>query len=86
MLKSIMTLLKQDKEAFKVPRRVQDLVPIKRIWPDGERDTTGMPTYGLSGKNVLGEAITPLQQLIWVRWVHPGRIWAHPGAALVVIN
>ena len=52
---------------------------IKRIWPDGERDTTGMPTYGLSGKNVLGEAITSLQQLIWV---HAGRICVHLGAAL----
>ena len=35
MLKSIQTILKQDKEMFKVPRRVQDLVPVQRIWPDG---------------------------------------------------
>ena len=35
MLKSIQTLLKQDKEMFVVPRRVQDLIPVQRIWPDG---------------------------------------------------
>ena len=35
MLKSIQTRRKQDKEMFKVPRRVQDLIPVQRIWPDG---------------------------------------------------
>ena len=28
-------ILKQDKESYAVPRRVQDLIPIKRIWEDG---------------------------------------------------
>ena len=27
--------MKQDKEMFVVPRRVQDLIPVQRIWPDG---------------------------------------------------
>ena len=35
MLKSIQTILKQDKEMFSVPGRVQDLIPVQRIWPDG---------------------------------------------------
>ncbi len=35
MLKSIQTLMKQDKEMFVVPRRVQDLIPVQRIWSDG---------------------------------------------------
>ena len=35
MLKSIQSLMKQDKEVFSVPRRVQDLIPVQRIWPDG---------------------------------------------------
>ena len=35
MLKSIQSLMKQDKEMFVVPRRVQDLIPVQRIWPDG---------------------------------------------------
>ena len=35
MLKSIQTILKQDKEMFSVPARVQDLLPVQRIWPDG---------------------------------------------------
>ena len=28
-------LLTKDKDRYKVPRRVQDVIPIKRIWPDG---------------------------------------------------
>ena len=28
-------ILKQDKESYAVPKRVQDLIPIKRIWNDG---------------------------------------------------
>ena len=35
MIKSIKTILAQDKEKFKVPNKVQDLIPIKCIWPDG---------------------------------------------------
>ena len=35
MLKTLKNLLKQDKERFKVPRKVQDVIPIKRIWNDG---------------------------------------------------
>ena len=35
MLKSVNTILKQDKERLSVPRRVQDVIPVRRIWPDG---------------------------------------------------
>ena len=35
MIKSIKAILAQDKEKFKVPRKVQDLIPIKNIWLDG---------------------------------------------------
>ena len=35
MIKTLQTTLKQDKERFKVPRSVQDIIPIRRIWPDG---------------------------------------------------
>ena len=35
MLKTLMNLLKQDKERYRVPRRVQDVIPIKRVWKDG---------------------------------------------------
>lgn len=35
MIKSIKAILAQDKEKFKVPRKVQDLIPVKNIWPDG---------------------------------------------------
>ena len=35
MIKTFSNLLKQDKEKYRVPRRVQDVIPIKRIWTDG---------------------------------------------------
>ena len=35
MIKSIKTILSQDKEKYKVPKKVQDVIPIKRIWTDG---------------------------------------------------
>lgn len=35
MIKTLQTTLKQDKERFKVPRIVQDIIPIRRLWPDG---------------------------------------------------
>ena len=35
MLKSVNAILKQDKERLTVPRRVQDVIPVQRIWPDG---------------------------------------------------
>ena len=35
MIKTLSNLQKQDKEKYRVPRRVQDVIPIKRIWTDG---------------------------------------------------
>ena len=35
MMKSIKAIFAQDREAFRIPRRVQDTIPIKRVWPDG---------------------------------------------------
>mgnify|MGYP000922005404 CR=1 FL=1 len=35
MIKTLQNTLKQDKERFIVPRSVQDIIPIRRIWPDG---------------------------------------------------
>lgn len=35
MIKSIKTIMRQDKEKYKVPRKVQDIIPIERIWKDG---------------------------------------------------
>mgnify|MGYP002603593135 CR=1 FL=1 len=35
MIKTLQNTLKQDKERFTVPRSVQDIIPIRRIWPDG---------------------------------------------------
>ena len=35
MLKTIRNVIKTDKEKYKVPKAVQDIIPIRRIWPDG---------------------------------------------------
>ena len=35
MIKTLKNLLKQDKERYSVPRKVQDTIPIQRIWKDG---------------------------------------------------
>lgn len=35
MIKTLKNILHQDRDNFRVPRRVQDTVPIKRIWKDG---------------------------------------------------
>ena len=34
-MKAIKQVMQKDKEPYKVPKRVQDLIPIKRIWQDG---------------------------------------------------
>lgn len=35
MIKSVKTIMMQDKEKYSVPRRVQDIIPISCIWNDG---------------------------------------------------
>ena len=35
MIKTMKNLLKQDKERYTVPRKVQDVIPVRRIWKDG---------------------------------------------------
>ena len=34
-MKAIKQVLRQDKEPYRIPKRVQDDIPIKRIWSDG---------------------------------------------------
>lgn len=42
MIKTLNNTLKQDKEQYKVPKKVQDMIPVQVIYPDG---------IFLSGKN-----------------------------------
>ena len=35
MIKTLSNVLKQDKEKFIVPRKVQDMIPVQARWPDG---------------------------------------------------
>ena len=35
MIKTLTNVLRQDRERFAVPRKVQDIIPVRSIWPDG---------------------------------------------------
>ena len=35
MIKSIKTIMRQDRERYVVPRRVQNVIPIQAVWEDG---------------------------------------------------
>ena len=35
MIRTLSKILKQDKERFTVPNKVQDIIPVRKIWPDG---------------------------------------------------
>ena len=35
MIKSLASMLRQDRERMSVPKSVQQAIPIRRIWPDG---------------------------------------------------
>ena len=35
MIKSLNTMMKLDKEKYEVPKSVQNMIPIRRIWSDG---------------------------------------------------
>ena len=54
-MKSIKTMLREDKERYTVPRRVQDVIPVRRIWNDGIFMVGGRfaKTYQFSDINYL---------------------------------
>ena len=35
MIKTLNNILKQDREKFIVPKKVQDMIPIQTVWADG---------------------------------------------------
>ena len=35
LIKTLVQSIKQEKENFRIPHSVQDVIPIRRIWPDG---------------------------------------------------
>lgn len=55
MIKTLKNLLKQDKERYTVPRKVQDVIPVRRIWKDGIFQVGGRfsKTYQFSDINYL---------------------------------
>ena len=55
MINTLKNLLKQDKERYTVPRKVQDVIPVRRIWKDGIFMTGGKfaKTYKFTDINYL---------------------------------
>lgn len=55
MIKTLKNLFKQDKERYTVPRKVQDVIPVRRIWKDGIFLTGGKfaKTYKFTDINYL---------------------------------
>ena len=35
MIRSVKTIMQQEKVPYSIPKKVQDVIPIQRIWPDG---------------------------------------------------
>lgn len=35
MIKTLQTILRQDRERFIIPKGVQEIIPVNRIWSDG---------------------------------------------------
>ena len=55
MIKTLKNLFKQDKDRYTVPRKVQDVIPVRRIWKDGIFLTGGKfaKTYKFTDINYL---------------------------------
>lgn len=55
MLKTLKTLMSQDKEKYSVPKKVQDVIPISCIWDDGifKVGNKFVKTYRFSDINYL---------------------------------
>ena len=55
MIKTLKNLFKQDKERYTIPRKVQDVIPVRRIWKDGIFMTGGKfaKTYRFTDINYL---------------------------------
>lgn len=56
MIKTIKTMAKQEKERYNVPRKVQDVIPVRRIWPDG---------IFLLGRNSPRPISSPTSTILW---------------------
>ena len=62
MIKTIKRMAKQEKERYNVPRKVQDVIPVRRIWPDGIFlvGTKFTKTYKFTDINYLAVSYTHL--------------------------
>jgi len=67
MFKTIKRLIQQQKETFRIPRKVQDLIPINRIWKDGIFRSGNMfnKTYRFSHINYQLAALDDKKQMFF---------------------
>ena len=45
MIKTLQTILRQDRERFIIPKEVQEIIPVNRIWSDGIFKSGNPATY-----------------------------------------
>ena len=68
MIKTLSQALRMDKERFKVPKSVQQAIPIQRIWPDGifQQGTKFSKTYRLQISTIILRVRTIRQKCFWI--------------------
>ena len=71
LIKTLSQALRMDKERFKVPKSVQQAIPIQRIWPDGifQQGTKFSKTYRFTDINYYIASKDNQQRRI--RKIHP---------------
>ena len=68
MIKTLQQALKMDREKFKVPRSVQQAIPIQRIWPDGvfQSGTKFSKTFRFPISTMPSQAKRIKQKCSWI--------------------
>ena len=68
MIKTLSQALRMDKERFKVPKSVQQAIPIQRIWPDGifQQGTKFSKTYRFTDSTIILRVRTIRQKCFWI--------------------
>lgn len=68
MIKTLSQALRMDKERFKVPKSVQQAIPIQRIWPDGifQQGTKFSKHIVLQISTIILRVRTIRQKCFWI--------------------
>ena len=68
MIKTLSQALRMDKERFKVPKSVQQAIPIQRIWPDGifQQERNSQKHIVLQISTIILRVRTIRQKCFWI--------------------